>query len=664
MDNDGNEKGSTSLPFSTSDLSAEIGIRKGTTGPAAEEAVTVMQCWDRIVAKHGDAPALHQKINGVWKSWTWKQYRADVDAFGKSLLSLGFERFDTVNILGFNAPAWFISSFGTMSAGGVPAGIYLTNLPEACRYISKHSKAKVVVCDGIKQLEKYYEISKDLPDLKALVMYGDEKVPADTKDKLSIPVYSFSSFLQLGKDVKDDELKLRSDSWKAGETCTLIYTSGTTGSPKAVMITNDNVTWTGKNALTFSSKGYLDQNDHFVSYLPLSHIAAQLLDLFQPILTGCQIWFAEPDALKGSLGATLKEVRPTIFFGVPRVWEKIYEKLQEVGRSTTGFKKTMSTWAKGKAAAHWASLEYGSTMKSPVFYGLARKLLHKAHVALGFDRCRDFFVSAAPIEVKILKYFMSLDIPIMELFGQSECTGPHTINKLTAFKVGTVGRPMPGTESRLDPETGELQYRGRHIFAGYMGMEDKTKETIDAEGWMYSGDVVKFDDDHDPAILKPSGFMKITGRIKELIITAGGENIPPVLIEEQLKLAMPAISNAMVVGDKRKFLIVLLTLKVDIDEDGQPTNNLSGTALATSSEIGSTAKTTLEARDDPKWKEYFDKGLKQANNNATSSAQIVQKYSLLDGDFSEKTTELTPTLKLRRNVTAEKYTDVIEAMYA
>jgi len=206
-----------------------------------------------------------------------------------------------------------------------------------------------------------------------------------------------------------------------------------------------------------------------------------------PMQTGCQIHFAQPDALKGSIGVTLKEVRPTTFFGVPRVWEKIYDKLQEVAKSTTGLKKKLSTWAKGKAAAHWASQEYGSTAKSPAFLFLARKLLHKAHVALGFDRCYAFYVSAAPIEVKILKYFASIDIPIMELFGQSECTGPHAVNTYSAFKFGTVGRPMLGTETKTDEDSGELWYRGRHIFAGYMGMPDKTKEAIDPEGWLHSG---------------------------------------------------------------------------------------------------------------------------------------------------------------------------------
>lgn len=337
--------------------------------------------------------------------------------------------------------------------------------------------------------------------------------------------------------------------------------------------------------------------------------------------------------------------------------------MQEVAKANTGLKKKISTWAKGKAAAHWQSLEYGSKTKSPFMYSLAKKLLHKVKIALGLDRCEVFLVGAAPTEMKIFKYFASIDIPILELFGQSENTGPHSINTLKAYKMGTVGRPILGTENKIDPETGELLYRGRHVFAGYMGMEDKTKETIDPDGWLHTGDMAKIDGDVDPRIPGNSGFITITGRIKELIITAGGENIPPVLIEDELKAALPALSNAMVIGDKRKFLTALLTLTVEVDEEGIPTKKLSGVALDTSKEIGSEAETTDQAAACPKWTKYLDDGVKKANARATSRAQSIGKWTLLTSDFSEKGGELTPTLKLRRNVAAEKYSDVIDHMY-
>jgi long-chain-fatty-acid--CoA ligase ACSBG len=250
------------------------------------------------------------------------------------------------------------------------------------------------------------------------------------------------------------------------------------------------------------------------------------------------------------------------------------------------------------------------------------------------------------------------------VFGQSECTGPHTSNTYPAWKIGSVGRPLPGTVTKTDPETGELIYSGRHVFAGYLNMEDKTKETIDPEGFLHSGDVVSIDDSLQNG--EPNtGFVNITGRIKELIITAGGENVPPVLIEEAMKSQMSALSNCMTIGDKRKFLSILFCLHVEIDEEtGIPTNKLTGPALETSKAIGSPATTSDEARDCEKWKQYFDDGLAKGNALATSRAQKVGKWTLLSKDFTEPSGELTPTLKLKRSVVADKYSAEIEAMYA
>jgi long-chain-fatty-acid--CoA ligase ACSBG len=391
--------------------------------------------------------------------WTWKEYRNKVDTFAKALLSLGFQQFDIINIIGFNTREWFVANFGAVAAGGIAAGIYTTNLPEACKYISEHSNAKVVVVEGLEQLKKYISIAGELPYLKALVMYGPGEITEDIKESFpsTTLICTFEDFLKLGEGSSfDKELVDRKEALRPEHTCTLIYTSGTTGSPKAVMITHDNITWTVQSMLSVTPKKTLFPTDSIVSYLPLSHIAAQMLDMHMPLATGCQVYFAQPDALKGSLGATLKEVRPTCFFGVPRVWEKIYDKLQEVAKASKGLKKVLSTWAKATALQHWESKEFSSTLRSPMTFGLAKKLLHKAHLALGLDRAHSLYVSAAPIEVKVLRYFASLNLPIMELFGQSECTGPHSVNKQTAFKIGTVGRPLPGTETKIDPITGEL----------------------------------------------------------------------------------------------------------------------------------------------------------------------------------------------------------------
>jgi long-chain-fatty-acid--CoA ligase ACSBG len=234
-----------------------------------------------------------------------------------------------------------------------------------------------------------------------------------------------------------------------------------------------------------------------------------------------------------------------------------------------------------------------------------------------------------------------------------------------AYKFGAVGRPLLGSQTKVDTKTGELLISGRHICAGYMDMEDKTRDTIDRDGFLHTGDIGTVDEYHKEGMVNPSGFLRITGRLKEIIITAGGENIPPVIIEEQMKDAMPALSNCMVIGDKRKFLSMLCCLHVEIDDDdGLPTNKLSEKALYTSINIGSNAKTTDEAKICPKWKKYLDDGIRTANSKATSRAQQVAKWILLSSTFTEKSGELTPTLKLKRNVTMDIYSDIVENIYA
>lgn len=429
------------------------------------------------------------------------------------------------------------------------------------------------------------------------------------------------------------------------------------------MISHDNLTWTSNNIIDHYMN--LNHTDRTVSYLPLSHIAAQLIDVFCLMIIGGCCYFAQPDALKGSLTVTLKEVRPTFFFGVPRVWEKIQEKMVEIGRSTTGIKKSLSTWAKSCGIEKNKACQFGSNASIPWGYGCANSLiLSKIREALGLDQCKGCFTAAAPISPDTLWYFASLDIQVYEVFGQSECTGPHTVSFTGRWKIGSCGRPIKGSQSRLDSTTGELQYKGRHIFMGYMYMPKETAETIDDEGYLHSGDVAEFDDDHDPEIPAPSSFMRITGRIKELLITAGGENIPPVLIENEMKGEMIALSNCMVVGDKKKFLTMMVSVKVVVDpETGLPTDKLAPDALFVSNNIGSQATTYSEVKEDPLWSAYINNGMKKANQKTTSNAQIIQKWVWLPVDFSEKEGDLTPTLKLKRKVVTEKYKDLIDTMY-
>jgi len=335
----------------------------------------------------------------------------------------------------------------------------------------------------------------------------------------------------------------------------------------------------------------------------------------------------------------------------------------QLGRETTGIKKVLSTKAKACGTAKSKNFQYGGSKSYPFGFGCANSVvLSKIKAALGLDKSRANFTAAAPISAETLWYFASLDIPIYEVFGQSECTGPHTVSNAEAWKVGSVGRPIKGTESKIDSSSGELCYRGRHIFMGYMYMNEKTLETIDANGWLHSGDVAKFDEDVDPDV--GLGFMTITGRIKELLITAGGENVPPVLIENQVKHFAPAVSNCIVIGDRKKFLSLLVSLKCEMDlEQGIPTEKLAKDALFVCEQIGSKATTYEEVKNDPKWKDYIDTAIKDANKQTTSNAQVIQKWKWLPVDFSEKEGDLTPTLKLKRSVVTSKYETLISSIY-
>jgi long-chain-fatty-acid--CoA ligase ACSBG len=538
----------------------------------------------------------------------------------------------------------------------------MTNTAESCHYISEHSKAEVVVLEGNYQLKKYIDLPKGkLSHIKALVVYG-ETVDKNLAAKSSIPVYPWDEFLRVGATVTDDQVDARGAKIGPGNCASLIYTSGTTGPPKAVMISHDNITWTAQNIIDHYM--YLSHEDRIVSYLPLSHIAAQIIDIFAIMSLGACTYFAQPDALKGTLTVTMKEVRPTFFFGVPRVWEKIEEKMVQIGRSNSGVMLLLAKWAKSLGAEHCRMAQYGNGGGAPCCYSAANTIvLTNIKKALGLDQAKGCFTAAAPISVDTLNYFASLDIPVYEVFGQSECTGPHTVSAQKCWKIGTCGRPIKGSESIIVPSTGELCYRGRHIFMGYMYMPDKTAETIDDEGYLHSGDVADFDRDGDNDIVGPSGFMKITGRIKELIITAGGENVPPVLIENEVKSALVAVSNCMVIGDKRKFLTMLVSLKVEVDSDAKPTDTLAADSIFAGKQIGSTATTYSAAKEDPLWKAYIDQGVKTANSKTTSNAQIVQKWVWLPVDFSEKAGDLTPTLKLKRSVVDAKNIALINSMY-
>ncbi|KUF88318.1 hypothetical protein AM588_10002283 [Phytophthora nicotianae] len=330
---------------------------------------------------------------------------------------------------------------------------------------------------------------------------------------------------------------------------------------------------------------------------------------------------------------------------------------EKLGSAPEGLKKSLLTWAMERSWAYLEQTQYGST---PSGFGIRFSvadylILSKIRHALGLDECTTFLTGAAPTSLEVMRFFASLNMPLYELYGQTESTGPLTFSMPNKWKLGTVGPPLEGTQARIDPDTGEIQYTGRHVFMGYLHDEEATKKTVDENGWLYSGDIGEIDED---------GFLSITGRLKELIITSGGENIPPVLIENEIKAELPALSNVMVIGEKRNYLTFLCSLRVEPDPaTGAPTDKLDKVALAVAKEIGSDAATVSDAQSCEKFREYISEGMKRANTKAASRAQHVQKFFIIPRDFSIGGNELTPTMKVKRSVVEKVYMKEIEKMY-
>jgi long-subunit acyl-CoA synthetase (AMP-forming) len=587
-------------------------------------AKTVMEVFDHTASAHAAKTALRVKRDGYWVALSWSEYHRDVRRAAKSLIKLGLEPGKGVSIIGYNCPEWFIADMAAIYAGAVPAGIYTTNSPEQCQYIAHHCEAQVAVVENAEQLAKFKAMRSDLPHLKAIVMIDGEDGDDD--------VYGWNNFLALGDDDSDDALNERVGAQKADDLCTLIYTSGTTGPPKAVMINHHNITWTAQATVDAIQAGTGDQ---MISYLPLSHVAEQIVSLHAPVaFAGC-VSFAE--SLE-KLGDNLREIRPHYFLGVPRVWEKIQAKIEMMGAQNSSLKKKISAWARAKGLAGGYAEQQGKP--KPFGYGIAEKIVFsKVRAKLGLDRCRMQITAAAPISKFTLEFFLSLGIPIYEVYGMSECSGPATISLPHKYVTGKAGFELPGTEIKIIEETGEICMRGPHVFQGYLKNEEVTNSTLDAEGWLHSGDVGEFDEKR---------FLSITDRIKDLLITAGGENIAPQLIEGQLK-SIPAVSQAIVVGDRKPFLSALLTLNEE---------KLASEAA----KAGSSATNLSEAGACEVFNAYIQKAVDEVNTQL-ARVQTIKKFTIVPAEFTVEGGEMTPTMKVKRKVVREKYANEISSFY-
>lgn len=656
-------EGTCSSKHYTTDPNGTVPLKVGMKGYEAQPPTTINEVLRKTAEKYplnlAMAVKRGEKGKEKWQKWNYTEYYEDVQRAAKSFMRIGVEAHYSVAIIGFNAPEWHIANCAAIMCGAFAAGLYITDKPDACRFKAHHSRAQVLVCENDAQVKKILEVQAQLPHLKRIVQYtGDVSETSKT-----MGVMNWYDFMRLGSDIPDYDLRLRIDAQTSANCATLIYTSGTTGDSKAVMCSHDNITWMAHVACSLIS---LTPSDRMVSYLPLSHIAAQIVDIHLPITSGASIWFCDNMALNSktpTLTATLKEVRPTIFLGIPRVWEKFMAGIKAAGKGITGLKLKISTWAKARGIAYSRALQekYLDHKKStPGFPTMANKLVYsKVRLALGLDACRILVTSAAPISREVLDFFLQFNMPIFEIFGMSETTGPATFQYPGFHKTGTCGLPLSGAELKLDkPDAdgkGEICFRGRHVFMGYLfSDEKKMQENIDEDGYLHSGDLGQFDKD---------GYLSIVGRIKELIITSGGENVAPVPIEDNFKALIPLLSNVMVIGDMKKFMSVLFTLKSKMNDDMTPSSELAPEALSILEGLKSPAKTVSEAAKDELVLAYLNKGMEEVNKLAISQAQKIQKFTILPTDFSIPGGEIGPTLKTRRKEVVKKYTSLIDAMY-
>jgi len=596
------------------------------------------------------------------RKWTYEQYYEEINTVSKGFIELGLQPHRTVAIIGSNSPEWFMSAIGSVFAGGCSSGVYTTNNSHSVLYQLKHSRANIAVVEDYQQLDKILPFRDELPDLQSIVIYGENPMEPG--------VVSYKELLKIGSSVCDTELQNRLEGQAVNQPAIICYTSGTTANPKGALLSQDNITWTCASAKETFRLNYGEEV--IISYLPLSHIVAQLVDIWLLASGGGTIHFADKDALKGTLLNTLTAVKPTKFVAVPRVYEKMHDKLESQLSELSGGKRILVDWCRKISTEHHNSILSGGTGIG-LKYSLANKLvLSNIHSKLGLENCLNgLYSGAAPLSADTIEFLKSLGIIVSELYGMTEIPN-HTANHYhpelrgERFRQGSVGQTAEGTNTRLhlqDPQDGigEVAAKGRNVFMGYLNDSTKTRETFDRGFWLLTGDMATMDD---------QGFVTIKGRIKDIIITSGGKNIAPYPIENKLKALLPdLVSNCMVVGDQQKHLALLITVRAVMDPATlEPTDELEACAWEFCHSYGQNPDSVSDlAANKDKYDAVYDailNAVEIVNKETPSKAAKIRKFTILPKDFTIGGGELGPTMKLKRHAVEKKYKDVIDNMYA
>jgi len=576
----------------------------------------------------GDRPALWSKRGGYYLPTSWREYAARVRHFALGLLRLGFGRGDTLCILSFNREEWVIAELAAMALGGVAVGLYTTSSPEQLAHVIAHSEARIALVENEESLERLARLRPRLPRLQTLMVMDP---PASRPEG----VVAFAEVLQSGMGRDEGPYWEAVNALEPEGLGTLIYTSGTTGAPKGVMLSHRNLVWTSWTLITM---GMLEEGEILLSYLPLSHIAEQLGTIHCALAGGMQVYFAE--SLE-KLGENLKEVRPTVFFGVPRVYEKLRARAEARLEELPGARRAVLKWAREVTLRRNLLALAQERVPAPLeaqYQVAKRAVLQPLKERIGLDRTRIFVTSAAPIGRDVLEFFASVDMVLREIYGQSEVTGPTSSSSFEATKLGALGRPLVGVEVRI-AEDGEILVKGPNVCLGYYRDPEATAALL-RDGWLHSGDVGYLDAD---------GYLRVTGRKKEIIVTSGGKKTAPAPIEAMLK-ALPPVGNAMVVGEGRSYLVAL----VPLDPERVP---------AFARERGWPEDPEALAAHPP-FVEDLRQRIEAQVNAQLARFETVKRFAVLPRDFTVDAGELTPTLKLRRAEIEASYARQIQALYA
>jgi len=590
------------------------------------EYQSLYELFQGVSTTNSDRPAFKSKKGGAWVEIDWAEARDRVNRISRGLIALEVKKGDRVCILSGTRLEWVLCDYATVCSGAVTVGIYPSNLPADCAYIINHCDAELVFVENSQQLVKILEVRADLPNLRKIVIYDGQTDQAND-------VISWEEFLTKADGIDEEHRELRGKEIQPDDLASLVYTSGTTGVPKGAMITHKNLIFTSWSA---GQCLYIEPQFCTLLFLPLAHVFARLI-VYCCLANGNLTAFAEDLT---TVGDNLKEIKPHFIASVPRVYEKVYDKVLSGAEAAGGIKLKLFNFAidTGTQVSKLQQAKKGIPGLLSLKHAVADKLvLHKIRNALG-GRLVWAVSGAAPLNPMIAEFFHACGVTIIEGIGMTENTSFTSVNRLDNNKFGTVGQVGPGIEQRI-AEDGEVLYRGDNVMKGYFKDPEGTAETIDSDGWLHSGDIGEVDDE---------GFLKITDRKKDLIVTAGGKNVAPQRIERIIRTSH-YVAQIVAYGDKRKYISALVTLEPD---------NIQQWAV----EHGLGSKSVAELATLPEVTRLIEAEIEERNRHL-ASFESIKRFHILPRDFSIEDGEMTPTLKIKRKVVVQKFQAELESLY-